>query len=79
MNLINQNEYAEWKAGEGRTLNERVVSWHLLEDVLGWAAVILVAIIMLFTDNPYLNPALSILITLYVLWNVLKRLRETLH
>lgn len=79
MNLTNQNGYAAWKVGEGKTLNERVVSWHLLEDVLGWAAVLLVAIIMLFTDNPYLDPALSILITLYVLWNVLKRLRETLH
>ncbi len=73
------NGYAAWKVGEGKTLNERVVSWHLLEDVLGWASVLLVAIIMLFTDNPYLDPALSILITLYVLWNVLKRLRETLH
>jgi len=56
-----------------------VVSWHLLEDVLGWVGVLIVALILLVKDIPYLDPALSLLITLYVLWNVIKRLRETLH
>ena len=73
------NGYAAWKLSGGKTLNERVVSWHLLEDVLGWVAVLIVAIVLLFKDILYLDPALSLLITLYVLWNVLKRLRETLH
>lgn len=73
------NGYAAWKVSKGKTLNERVVSWHLLEDVLGWVAVLVVAIVLLFKDIHYLDPALSLIITLYVLWNVLKRLRETLH
>lgn len=73
------NGYAAWRLSSGRTLNERVVSWHLLEDVLGWVAVLIVAIILLFEDINYLDPALSLLITLYILWNVLKRLRQTMH
>ncbi len=73
------NGYAAWKVSSGKTLNERVVSWHLLEDVLGWVAVLIVAIVLLFKDIHYLDPALSLAITLYVLWNVVKRLKETLH
>ncbi len=73
------NGYAAWMLSKGKSLNERVVSWHLVEDVLGWVAVLIVAIVLLFRDIPYLDPALSILITLYILYNVVKRLRETLH
>ncbi|WP_332914379.1 cation diffusion facilitator family transporter [Algoriphagus boritolerans] len=72
------NGYAAWKMSKGKTLNERVISWHLLEDVLGWLAILIVSIILHFKDLPYLDPALSLLITLYILWNVVKRLKETL-
>lgn len=72
------NGYAAYKLSSGKSMNEKVVSWHLLEDVLGWVAVLIVAIVLLFVDIHYLDPALSLLITLYVLFNVLKRLRETL-
>ena len=71
------NGYAAWKLSTGKSMNERVVSWHLLEDVLGWVAVLIVAIILLFTDNPYLDPVLSLLITIFILFNVVKRLKET--
>ena len=73
------NGYAAWKVSKGKTMNEKVVSWHLLEDVLGWVAVLIVAIVLYFYDNPYLDPALSLLITLYILYNVMRRLRETLY
>ena len=72
------NGYAAWRLSSGKTLNEKVVSWHLLEDVLGWVAVLVVAIILKFENNLYLDPALSVLIAIYILWNVFKRLRETL-
>jgi len=71
------NGYAAFKLSHGTSLNERVVSWHLIEDVLGWAAVLIVSIVMMFTDAPYLDPALSLGITLFILYNVIKRLRET--
>ena len=73
------NGYAAWKLSSGNSLNEKTVSWHLMEDVLGWVAVLIVAIVLNFTDNQYLDPALSILITLYILYNVVLRLKETLY
>ncbi len=51
----------------------------MLEDVLGWAAVLIVSVVLMFKDIHYLDPALSLFITAYVLWNVLKRLKETLY
>ena len=72
------NGFAAYKLSSGKTMNEKVVSWHLLEDVLGWVAVLVVAIILKFEDIHYLDPALSLLITMYILWNVVKRLKETL-
>lgn len=73
------NGYAAWKVSHGKTLNEKVISWHLIEDVLGWAAVLVVSIVLMIKDIPYLDPALSIFITAYVLWNVIKRLKETVY
>jgi len=58
-------------------MNAKMVTWHLLEDVLGWAAVLAISIILLFKDIPFLDPFLSCLITLYVLFNVLKNLGKT--
>lgn len=72
------NGYAAWKLSKGKTLNEKVMTWHLLEDVLGWVAILIVSIVLHFKDILYLDPALSILITLYILWNSFKRLKETL-
>jgi cobalt-zinc-cadmium efflux system protein len=72
------NGYAAWKLSSGKSMNEKVVSWHLLEDVLGWVAVLIVSIILQFKNIPLLDPALSALITLYILWNAIKKLRETL-
>ncbi|MDD5223790.1 MAG: cation diffusion facilitator family transporter [bacterium] len=59
-------------------LNARMVTWHLVEDILGWLAVLVVAAVMLFRDIPILDPALSCLIALYVLYRVLVNLKKTL-
>lgn len=72
------NGYAAWRMSGGKSLNEKVISWHLLEDVLGWVAVLIVSIILQFRDIHYLDPALSLLITAYILWGVFKRLKDTL-
>ncbi len=76
---VSVNGYAAWKVSHGKTLNEKVISWHLLEDVLGWAAVLIVSIVLMFKDIHYLDSALSLFITAYILWNVIKRLKETLY
>ena len=72
------NGYAAWKLSSGKSMNEKVVSWHLLEDVLGWIAILIVSIVLQFKEIAYLDPALSLAITLYILWNAIKKLKETL-
>jgi cobalt-zinc-cadmium efflux system protein len=69
------NGFAAYKLSEGKTINERVLNWHLIEDVLGWLAVLIVAIVLMFVDLPILDPILSICFTLFILFNVLKNLR----
>lgn len=71
------NGYAVYKTSKGKTMNEKVISLHLLEDVLGWVAVFIVSIVMIFTNLTILDPILSVLITLYILWGVLKNLKAT--
>lgn len=73
------NGYAAWRVHGGKSLNEKVVSWHLLEDVLGWITVFVVAIILQFKEWYFLDPALSIAITIYILWGVGGRLKDTLY
>ena len=72
------NGVAVLRLRTGKTLNAQVVTWHLLEDVLGWVAVLVASIALLFTNIQILDPLLSILITLYVLYNVIRNLRRTL-
>ena len=72
------NGAAVFKLRKGESLNEKVVSLHLLEDVLGWVAVFLGSIIMMFTDAPFIDPLLSVLISLFVLYNVYKNLRKSM-
>jgi len=75
---ITVNGFAAYKLSEGKTLNERVINWHLLEDVLGWVTVLIVGIVLLFVDWPILDPLLSIGFTLFILVNVLRNLWATL-
>jgi len=72
------NGTAVFKLKQGSSINERVVSLHLLEDVLGWVAVLIASIVMQFYDVPILDPILSLLIACYVLFNVYKNIKDTL-
>jgi len=72
------NGIAAIRMRAGRSLSERIITWHFVEDILGWIAVLVAGVIMSVTKIQILDPVLSILITLYVLWNVGRRLKETL-
>lgn len=71
------NGFAALRVSKGKTLNERAVMLHLLEDVLGWIAVLIVSIVMHFVDLPILDPLLSIAISCWVLFNVVRTLIGT--
>jgi len=72
------NGAAAFRLTKGKTQNERVVMLHLLEDVLGWLAVLIVSIIMLFVDLPILDPLLSLAVSGFILWRVFFSLYTTL-
>jgi cobalt-zinc-cadmium efflux system protein len=73
------NGAAVWRLKKGKSLNEKVVSLHLWEDVLGWTAILIGSVIMYFFDIPVIDPILSILISVYILWHVVKNIRLSLR
>ncbi len=74
------NGYAALRTSHGKNLNSKVISWHMLEDVLGWAAVLVVSIVLLIEKEPslILDPLLSFGVTGIVLFNVIINLKKTL-
>ncbi len=68
------NGAAAWRLRGDSSLNVRVASWHLIEDTLGWGAVLVGGVLMTLWDLPLVDPILSLLIALLVLWNVVRNL-----
>jgi len=75
--LINAAAIFKLKGSEG--INTRVLSLHLLEDVLGWVAVLIGGGIIHFFHLPIVDPILSILITLYILTHVAGSLKNSIQ
>lgn len=71
------NSLAMFRLKKGDTQNEKMISLHLLEDVLGWVAVLVASIVMKFYDVPILDPLLSLLITSFILFRVFGNMRQT--
>jgi len=73
------NGAAMFRLNKGKSMNERVVSLHLLEDVLGWLAVLVGSTLIYFFNWTFIDPLLSICISVFVLYNVYKNMRQTIH
>lgn len=71
------NGFAAWHLSHGATQNERVLTWHLLEDVLGWVAVLIGSLLILAFGWTWVDPALAIVIGIIVAGNVVRRLVQT--
>ncbi len=56
----------------------QMIMWHLLEDVFGWVAILMVSIITMVRDIHLLDPALSLLIAVYILWKAGKNSKKIL-
>ena len=67
------NVLASLVVRKGKTKNESILSLHFLEDTLGWLAVILMAIILRFTDWYILDSLLSLVISIFILTKVIPR------
>lgn len=72
------NGFAVLRTRKAKAINERVVSLHLLEDVLGWVAVLVGAAVMHFTGWTVIDPILSLAVACFVLYNVYRNIRALL-
>ena len=70
---VSTNVLASLVVRKGKTKNESILSLHFLEDTLGWLAVILMAIILRFTDWYILDSLLSLVISIFILTKTLPR------
>jgi cobalt-zinc-cadmium efflux system protein len=75
--LFNGLGFFQLKKGE--SINEKVLSWHLLEDVIGWAGILVGGVIIYFWNIYILDPILTIGLTVFILYGVTKSLREALN
>ena len=76
---VSINVLASLVIRKGQTKNESILSLHFLEDTLGWLAVILMAIVLRFTDWYILDPLLSLAISIFILSKAIPRFWSTLR
>jgi cation diffusion facilitator family transporter len=73
------NTAASRVVSHGHSHNESILSLHFLEDILGWIAVIVVSLILRFTDWYFLDPLLSLVIAGFILSKALPKFWENIQ
>lgn len=73
---ITINGIAAVRLSHGRSHNEKILSWHLIEDLLGWIVVLVGAICIYYFNLAWIDPILAIGISIFISWNVIRNLRE---
>jgi len=68
------NAYAAFRMSKDTGVNSKMVMVHLMEDLLGWIAVLILSVVLLFKPWFILDSILSILISLMILKTVYKNL-----
>ena len=72
------NGLAALKTAHGHSLNEKTLSLHMLEDVLGWGAILIGSFVIKFTHWHWIDPILSLAIALFVLYHAYGHIKEVL-
>ena len=68
------NGFAALRLMKGNSISQRAVMLHLLEDVLGWVAVLIGSVIIRYTGWYFIDPLLSVCIGVFILTNVCRNL-----
>ncbi len=63
----------------GKSHSEKMLTWHMVEDLFGWIVVLMGAVIMHFTGWTWVDPLLAIILSGFILWNVLRHLKGTVY
>lgn len=72
------NGAAMIRLNHGKSLTERAVFLHFLEDILGWIAVLIGSIVMMYFAFPWFDPLLSLVIALWILWNAYGNIKQVM-
>lgn len=70
------NSIAAFVTHDKESANQRAVNLHMLEDVLGWICVLIGAVVMHFTDFYYLDPIMSIAVSIFIIFHSIGNLKE---
>ena len=70
------NFFGTFILSRGSTLNEKMLSWHFIEDIFGWIAIFIMGVINHYYYLPILDPLLSLIFSVILLKNVYKVLKE---
>lgn len=73
------NGIAAFRLSKGSSLNEKMLLWHLLEDVMSWSLVLLGGLALMVWNWTWLDPLLAVLLSLWVIRNVYANLRQVLQ
>lgn len=72
------NFLAAYFTREGDSLNQKAVNLHMLEDVLGWAVVLIGAIIIKFTEINMIDAIMSIGVAIFISIHALESFKSIL-
>jgi cobalt-zinc-cadmium efflux system protein len=67
------------RSRKGKSINEKFISFHFLEDALGWIAVLASAVFNLFYNLPVFDSILSIAIAFFTLYRVYQTITQTFY
>lgn len=73
------NGIAALKISKGSSLNEKMLTWHMIEDVMSWGLVLIGGIVLNYWPIAWLDPLLGFIVSLWVIRNVLKNIFETVQ
>lgn len=62
----------------GETFNEKAILYHVLGDIFKWIGLLVVSVVLIFVDLPILDPLVSIVISLWLIYNLGKTLIHSL-
>lgn len=68
------NSAAAFFTHKGESFNQKAVSLHMLEDVLGWLVVLIGAAVMRFTNISLIDPIMSIGVAAFIIIHAVKNL-----
>lgn len=76
---ILMNAVSAWALSRGHSRNESMLNLHMLEDMLGWIGILIISVVLRFTDWYFLDPLFSIGISLFILYEALPQVISALR